>query len=164
MNWFPDMFCQFYAHKGPKKVSTETCGHFQYVFVPWTCEFVPQKKFSNQHLSGKMFSASLIAFQTCFVSLIPTKVLKRSQQTLVGTSNVLLCLGHVNLSHRKKSPTNIGQKKFLCLMFSSTKMFCKFHAHKSPQEVSKQTCGHFQGVSVPWTCEFDPQKKFSNQS
>ena len=48
----PKMFCKFHAHKGPQKASKDTCGHFQCVSVPWTCESVPQKKFSNQHLSG----------------------------------------------------------------------------------------------------------------
>ena len=107
----PKMFCQFHAHIGPKKVSKDTCGHFQCVSMPWTCEFVPQKKFSNQHLSGKMFSASCLDLQRCFASSMPTKVLKRSQRTLEDTFNVFLCLGHVNLSHRKSSPTKTCQVK-----------------------------------------------------
>ena len=47
-------------------------------------------------------------------------------------------------------------------MIGSPRMFCQFDAHKGPQEVSKDTCGHFQYVSVPCFCEFDPQNKFSN--
>ena len=43
-------------------------------------------------------------------------------------------------------------------------MFCQSDAHKGPQEVSKDTRGHFQYVSVPSKCEFDPQNKFSNPS
>ena len=107
----PRMFCQFHAHKGPQEVSKDTCGHFQCVSVPWTCEFVPQKKFSNQNLSGKKFSASSLDLQGYFVSFMPTKVRRRSQRTLVGTFNVILWLGHVNLSHRKSSPTNTCQEK-----------------------------------------------------
>ena len=99
------MFCPFHAHKGPHAVSKDTSGHFQCVFVPWTCEFVPQKKISNQNLLGKKFSASCLGLQRCFASFMPTKVLRRSQRTLVGTFNVVLCLGHVNFSHRKRSPT-----------------------------------------------------------
>ena len=107
----PKMFCQCHAHKGPKKVSKDTCEHFQCVSVPWTCEFVPQKKFSNQNLSGNKFSASCLGLQRCFASSMPTKVLRRSQRTLVGNSNMFLCIGHVNLSHRKSSPTNASQVK-----------------------------------------------------
>ena len=58
MNWLQGMFCQFYAHKGAQKVSKDICGHFQCVFVPWTGELDPQRKFFNQHLLGKKFSAS----------------------------------------------------------------------------------------------------------
>ena len=168
-----------------------------------------------------MFSASCLGLQRCFASIMPTKVLKRSQRTHVGTSNMFLCPGHVNLSHTKSSPTNtceeksslsdvwvskdiltvscpqrsseglkghmwafstcfcaldmricptekvlqpkLVRKKVLCLMYGSPRMFCQFHAHKGPQKVSKDTCGHFQCVSVPWTCEFVPHKKLSNQ-
>ena len=81
--------------------------------MPWTCEYVSQKKFSNQHLSGKKFSASCLDLQGCFVSFMPTKVLQRFQRTFVGTFNVFLSLGHVILSHRKSSPSNTCQgKKF----------------------------------------------------
>ena len=55
---FPRMFCLFDANKGSQEVSKDTYGHFQYVSVPWTCEFDPQKKFSNQSFGGKKFSAS----------------------------------------------------------------------------------------------------------
>ena len=45
---FPRMFCQFDAHKGPQKVSRDTCGQLQYVCVPWTYKFDQQKKFSKK--------------------------------------------------------------------------------------------------------------------
>ena len=41
-------------------------------------------------------------------------------------------------------------------MIGSPRMFCQFDAHKSPQEVSRDTCGHLQYVCVPWTYEFQP--------
>ena len=102
---FPRTCCQFDNHKGPQEVSKVTCGHFQYVSVPRTCEFDPQKKFSNQTYERKKFSASWLVFQGCFASLKPTEVFRRSQKTLGGTSNMFLCLGHVNLTHRTSSPT-----------------------------------------------------------
>ena len=105
------LFCKFHAHKCPQEVSKDTCGHFQCVSVPWTCEFVQQNKFSNQNLSGKKFSTSCLDLQRRFASSMPTNVLKRTQRTLVGTFNVFLCLGHVNLSHRKSSPTKTCQVK-----------------------------------------------------
>ena len=107
----PRMFCQSHAHKGPQEVSKDTCGHVQCVSKPWTCEFVQQKEFSNQHLSGKKFSASCLDLQRCLASFMPKKVLRRSQRTLVGTFNVFLCLGHVNLSQRKSSTTKTCQEK-----------------------------------------------------
>ena len=137
------MFCQYHTHKGPQEVSKDFCGHFQCISVPWTCEFVPQKKFSNQHMSGKKFSASCLSLQGCFASFMPTKVCRRSQSTLVGSFNVCLCIGYVNLSHRKSFPTNTCQEKVLCHMFGSPKMFCRFHAHKCLQKVSNDTCGLF---------------------
>ena len=90
----PKMFCLLYAHKGPQEVSKDTHGHLQYVCVPWTCEYDPQKKFSNETWE---------------------------------------------------------QKKVLCVMIVFPSMFGQFDAHKGPQEVSKETRGHFQYVSVPWT-------------
>ena len=54
----PRMFCQFDAHKGPQEVSRDTCGHLQYVCVPWTYEIDQQKMFSNQTVAGKKFSAA----------------------------------------------------------------------------------------------------------
>ena len=161
----PKMFCQFHAHKGPKKVSKDTCGHFQCVFVPWTCEFVPQKKFSNQHLSGKKFSTSCLNLHRCFASSMPTKGPKKVSN---DTSGQFQCVSEPwtcqFVPQKKFSNQNLSGQKVFCLMFGSPMMFCKFHAHKGPKEVLKDTCGHFQCVSVPWTCQFVPQKKFSNQN
>ena len=108
---FPSLFCPFNAHEGLQRVFQVACVHFQYVSVLWTCGFDPQKKFSNQHLLGKKFSVSCLDLQRCFDSFMPPKVLRRSQRTLVGTFNVFLCLGLVNLSHRKSSPTKTCQDK-----------------------------------------------------
>ena len=149
-----------------------------------------------------MLSVSWLILQGCFASLMPTKVLRKSQKTLVGTYYIFLCLGHVNLTNRKSSPTkprqqksslshdwfskdvlpvwcpqrssgglkrhlwapaiclcaldiwiwptekvlhpNLGRKKVLWIMIGSPRMFCQFDAHKGPQEVSTDTCGHFQ--------------------
>ena len=110
----PKMFCKFHAHKGHQEVFKDTCGHFQCVSVPWTREFVRQKKFSNQHLSGKKFSASCLDLQRCFVSFMPTKVLRRSQRTLVGNSNMFLCLLTCKFVPQKKfSNQNLSGKSSL---------------------------------------------------
>ena len=108
----PKMFCQYFAHKGRQEFSKDSCGHFPCVSVPWTCEFVPQKKFSNQHLSGKKFSASCLGLQGCFASCMPKKVLRRSQRTLVGTFNVILCLWHAIGPTKKFSNQHLSGKKF----------------------------------------------------
>ena len=183
------MFCQFYAHEVPQEVSKDTCSHFQCVFVPWTCEFVQVLRRSQSKLLGtfnvflclghvnlshrkssptntcqeKSFLCLMFGSPKMFCKFHDHKVLRRSQRTLVGTFNVFLSLGHVNLSHRKSSPTKTCQEKSSLPHDWISKDVCKFHAHKGPQEVSKDTCGHFHCVSVPWTCEFVPQKKFSNQ-
>ena len=159
----PKMFCQFHVHKGPLEVSKDTCGHFHCVSVPWTCEFVPQKKFSNQNLSGKKFSASCLGLQGYFASFMPTKVLRRSQRTLVGTFNVFLCLGHVNLSHRKSSPTKTCQEKSSLPLVWISKDVLPVSCPRRSSGGLKRLLWHFQCDSVPWTSEFVPQKKFSNQ-
>ena len=112
----PKMFCQCPAHKGPQEVSKDSCGTFN-IFLCLGYVNLSHRKSSptktcqenNQNLSGKKFSASCLDLQRCFVSFMPTMVLRRSQRTLVGTFNVFLCLGHVNLSHRKSSPTKTSQ-------------------------------------------------------
>ena len=219
---FPMMFCQFDAHKGTQEVSIDTCGHFQYVCVPWTCNFDQQKKFSNQTLGGKKFFESWFVLQGCFASLMPTKALRSSQKTLMDTSIMFVCLRHMNFTHKRSSLTkpweeksslrhnwfstdvlpvwcpqkyseglkrhsstlqtcfcaldtwirpteqvlqpSLGKKKDLSGMIGFPTMFCHFDSHKGPQEVSKDTHGHLQYVSVPWTCNFDQQKKLSKQT
>ena len=130
--------------KGHLWALKDTSGHFQYVSVPWTCEFVPHKKFSNQHLSGKNFSASCLDLQRCFASSMPTKVLKRSQRTLVGTFNVFLCLGHVNCPTKKFSNQNLSVKKLSASCLDLQRCF----ASSMPTKVLKGLKGHLWALSI----------------
>ena len=65
----------------------------------------PTEKVIQPKPVRKKVSASCLSLQGCFASIIPTKVLGRSQRTLVGTFNMFLWFGHVNLSHKESSPT-----------------------------------------------------------
>ena len=65
---------------------------------------------------------------------------------------------------KKFSNQPLAGKKVLSLMIGFPKMFCPFHAHEGLQEVFQVACGHFQYLSVLWTCEFEQQKKVLQQT
>ena len=96
---------------------------------------------------------------------MPMKDSRGSFKLLVGTSNIFLCFGHVNLSNRKKffNPPVAG-KKVLCLIIGFPSPFCQFYAHEGLHEVFQVACGHCQYFSVLWTCEFANPKKVLQQS
>ena len=109
---------------------------------------------------AKKFSASWLGFLRCFAHVMPMKDFRRSFKLLVGTSNIFLCFGHANLSNRKKfSNQPLAGKKVLCHMIGFVTMFCLFYARKGPQEVFQVAFGHFQYLSVLWTCKFEQLKK-----
>ena len=106
---FPRMFCQFDAHNGPQEVSKDTCGHFQYGCVPWTCELDPQKKVFQPNLGRKKVLCVMIGFPRMFCQFDAHKGTQEVSKE--GTSNMFLCLGHVNLTNRKSFQPNLRKNK-----------------------------------------------------
>ena len=74
----------------------------------WIC---PTEKVLQPTLIRKKVLCLMFESPRLFCKFHANKVLRRSQKTLVGTFNVFLSLGHVNLSHRKSSPTKPRHQK-----------------------------------------------------
>ena len=162
---FPWMICQFDAHKGPQEVSKNTCGHLQYVFFALDMSICPTEKVLHPNLGKKKVLCLMIGSPRM---VLPVWCPQRSSGGLnrhLWTLPICLCALDMWIWPTEKVlQPNPGSKKVLWVMIGSPRRFCQFDAHKGPQEVSRVTCGHLQYVCVPWTYEFDQQKKFSNQA
>ena len=107
----PKMFCQFHAQKVLRRSQRTLVGTFNVFLCLGHVNLSHRKSSPSNTCHEKRFSASCLDLQGCFASFMPKKVHRRTQRTFVGTFNMFLSLGHVNLSHRKSSTTKTCQEK-----------------------------------------------------